>query len=158
TYVALISQDFWIGHFGGSTDILGKQVRLNENVFTIIGVMPASCRFPASVIEVWIPFDPMKLNPVSGRTVVNPVAKVRRGLALKDADAQVSALAPELDQSLRNSPGGATSRLQSLDRYDPNGLIGDAKPVRDRRRGIFVVFGAGLLVLLVSCVNSANLF
>src|SRR5262249_14253712 len=45
--VALIGRDLWVRRFGGLPDVLGKEVRLNDSVFTIIGVMPAWFRFPA---------------------------------------------------------------------------------------------------------------
>jgi predicted permease len=157
--VALIGQNLWMHRFGGLPDVLGKEIRLNDSAFTIIGVMPAWFRFPASTVEIWVPFDPFKPNPAAARSVVSPIAKIRNGLSLQAADAEVASLAPQLDPTLRNSPnGGLTSRLQSLDRYAANGLIGRTKFVQDRRTAILVMFGAGILVLLVSCANSANLF
>jgi predicted permease len=90
---------------------------------------------------------------------VNPVAKIRRGLKLQDADSQVAALAPQFDDRLQNAPGGgATSRLQPMDRYAVNGLMGKMRFVQDRRTVIFVIFGAGILVFIVGCANAANLF
>jgi putative ABC transport system permease protein len=156
--VALIGQDLWMRRFGGSPGVLGKEVRLNDSAVTIIGVMPAWFRFPASSVEVWVPFEPLKQNSAFLRSVVSPIAKIRSGLSIQSADAQVAALAPQLDPTFRSSPNGLTSRLQSLDRYAANGLIGKTKFVQDRRTAILVMFGAGMLVLLVSCANSANLF
>ncbi|HEY3044076.1 MAG TPA: ABC transporter permease [Vicinamibacterales bacterium] len=157
--IVVISHGLWLRRFGADASIIGETLRLNDDVYTIVGVMPAAFRFPVARIELWVPFDPLRLNPLSPRGAVTPIARLRAGLLLDIADEQVSRLAPQLDDSLATRPRpGTTARLQTLNRYSTSSLIGQTSSLANTRLALWLIFGAAGLVLLLSCANSANLF
>ena len=56
--VALLSDQLWRSRFDGDDDVIGRPLRLDDEIFTIVGVMPASFRFPDSRAQFWVPLDP----------------------------------------------------------------------------------------------------
>jgi predicted permease len=161
--IVVISHGLWLRRFGADASVIGETLRLNDDVYTIVGVMPAAFRFPVARIELWVPFDPLRPNPLSPRGAATPIARLRAGLLLDVADEQVSRLAPQLDDTLatRPRPGTTarlTARLQTLNRYSTSSLIGQTSSLANTRLALLLIFGAAGLVLLLSSANSANLF
>ena len=157
--VAIISHGLWLRQFGGDAAVVGQTIRLNDTIRTVVGVMSAEFRFPVGRVNVWVPFDPARPNPMSPRHVVAPIARLREGVTLRQADEQVSVLAPQLNPQLAaQSRPGLTARLQPLNRYSPASLNAGAWFVTKSRAALFLILGAAGLVLLASCANAANLF
>ena len=157
--VAILSHGLWVGRFGGDPATVGRTIRLNERPHTIIGIMPAEFRFPVGQVKVWVPFDPLRPNPLSPRAAVTPIVRLREDVTLQQADEQVSVLAPQLNPRLAaQATIGMTARLQTLNRFSAAGLSGDAWFVAKPRRALLLVLGAAGLVLLAACANAANLF
>ena len=154
--VVIISHGLWQRRFGGDPQVLGQSLDLDGNVYTIIGVMPPWFRFPVGrLIALWIPFDPLQPNPLSGRGGVTPIARLRNGLSIPDADREVSRLAPLLNDTL---PPGRTARLQPLRRLSGNAINPGAYFVARPRTALSLILGAAGLVLLAACANAAGLF
>ena len=79
-HVAVLSYGFWERHFGGRKDAVGGSLELNEEKFTVLGVMPAWFRFPAST-DIWVPMDmsPKALGPRGEHQISGPgPVKARR--------------------------------------------------------------------------------
>ena len=81
--VALIGHGLWQERFGGRPDVLGKQLRLNSRIFTIIGVLPKSAEFPGGV-RLWIPLqgDPN----VSDSYQFDGIARMKPGITIEAAN------------------------------------------------------------------------
>jgi putative ABC transport system permease protein len=157
--VAIIGDALWRRQFGASETALGQTLRLDDLMYTIVGVMPRDFRFPVSRVEIWIPFDPSRPNPQSPRGQVTAIARLRPHIPFQDADQQVAALAPSLDPTVSSLPiPGVTARLRTMDRYSRRGVWGQASRIGEIRTRLFLVFAAGTVLLLLSCVNAANLF
>jgi predicted permease len=158
--LALISHGLWRRRFGGSREIVGQTMRLDDHVYTIIGVMPETFRFPVIRVEVWVPFDPVRANPLSPRNALTPIARLRDGMPFDEADRQVAALAPQLDPTLASMLPGTTARLATLERYSSMGVRGEARSslIGDMRTRLFLLFGAAIVLLVLSAANAANLF
>lgn len=158
--VALISHGLWRRRFGGSREIVGQTMRLDDRVYTVVGVMPEMFRFPVIRVEAWVPFDPARANPLSPRNALTPIARLRDGMPFDEADRQVAALAPQLDPSLASMLPGTTARLATLERYSSKGVRGEARSslIGDTRARLFLLFGAAIVLLVLSAANAANLF
>ncbi|MBZ5623844.1 MAG: ABC transporter permease [Acidobacteriia bacterium] len=149
-HVAVISYSLWQRRFGGASDILQRQVRLDSENYDIVGVMPRGFAYPAHDVEVWAPVQPA-LSPANLHNRANHqfyvVARVRAGIPLEQAKA-------ELDGIMRrirlNHPDELIGRGATL--Y-PMAEIS----TRRSREALLVLFAAVGCLLLIACVNIANL-
>ncbi len=144
--VVVLSDALWRTRFGAAADILGHSVRIDDQTYTVVGVMPASFTFPYGKRQFWVPlvFDEA---PGTQPVRVNVVARVRADLTMAAADARTSALTPALIESGQMQPGLVLHLTPPLARHLN-------QPVR---RALLVLAGAVSLVLLIACANLANL-
>lgn len=144
---AILSQSAWRRHFGGRADVLGTTVILNDVPTTLIGVMPDRFREP-EFADVWLPF-PAESPEYFARdsrfwTTIGRLAPER---SLADAQAEAAVLADTLAREYPATNKGWTATVQPLLEMRISGL----------RRTLLLLGGAVGLVLLVACVNLANL-
>lgn len=150
TLVTIVSQGFWEQTLGASPDILGRTLTINGSEYEIIGVMPDSMTFPAPQTELWLPFGLNRENPnPRSNHFVNAVARLRPGVTLEQARAELAALATRsIERYPENYSGrGYRTRLISLH----ENMVGRSTTM------ILVIFGAVILVLLIASVNVASL-
>ncbi|MGH9472599.1 MAG: ABC transporter permease [Terriglobales bacterium] len=146
--VAILSYRAWRDHFGGDPAAVGRAITLNDQSYTVIGVLPRAFRFSPDV-DVYVPLDYRTAVGAHDRGVHIPevIGRLRAGAALPAAQAQMSALAKRLDREYPNDEGNAGIALIPLRRQ----LSGDMRPA------LLILFGAVGLVLLIACANVANL-
>src|SRR5262249_13709468 len=135
--------------FGGRGDVVGSTMRLDGTPFTIVGVAPPDLRLPAGA-EYWRPlvFTPENLSDAQrGAPWVSGVARLKPGIELEKAQ---RALAVVADRLSRADPRTNKDRTMTAVRLQD-------RMVRGIRPALLVVLGAVTLVLLVACVNVANL-
>jgi predicted permease len=159
TLEVLISDGLWKRAFAGDPGILGKSLRLDNDLYQVIGVMPAGYHDPGRTaeernIEIWLAsgFAAAPAPPPlrSSRFLQKAIARIRPGLTIVAAQSQLDALAASLrkefpvDYPVQN---GWTVRLVPLKET----LVGDV------RQSLILLLGAVGLVLLIGCVNVANL-
>ncbi len=137
--VAVVSLAFSLAHFGAAPAAVGRTLNLDGQTLTVIGVMPAEFQFPyrGSGVDLWIPWE-MPLV-VRGR-FDGVVARLRPGAGLEAARQELSAMAGP----------SAAGRLVTLRRVK-DVVTGTT------RSSLLVLWGAVGMVLLVACVNVANL-
>jgi putative ABC transport system permease protein len=146
--VLVISHGLWQRRFGGDKAVLGQQVSLDDEPFTIIGVMPPQFRFDEG--QAWFPF-PFDFNqgPRAGRSF--PIlARTSSGTTVEQVNAALANLARQNEQdfgSTNQEYAGRAIYVQPLAEF----YFG---PVR---RALFILLGAVALVLLIACANIANL-
>lgn len=148
TRVLVISYSLWQRRFGGDRGVVGQQVSLDDEPFTIIGVMPPGFRFDGA--EGWFPF-PFDFNqgPRAGRQFVL-LARTKSGKSLDQTASELATFARQNEQAYGNTVkeyAGRSIYLQPLTEF----YFG---PVR---KALFVLLGAVVLVLLIACANIANL-
>jgi putative ABC transport system permease protein len=149
--VVVLSHGSWQRRFGSDPAIVGKSLVLQNVPYTIIGVMPEEFVFPARATEIWAP---LSLIPESGvprhRFVrwLNVVGRIRAGVSLQEAEAELSTIAARLSEAYPESNERLTA--VSLRRLD-SVIIADIRPA------LLTVFGAVGIVLLIVCANVANL-
>jgi len=150
--VGVISHGLWRRRFGAAADVLGRSMTLDGTAVTIVGVAPPGLRGLSGRADVWRPFKPTVpfdlAEPFSHS--YHLVARRRSGVSIAQADAGVRALGPHIDAAfpVPRTAGhtSVTAARLNDERLDP-----------DLRRAAFILLGAVGLVLLIACVNLANL-
>jgi len=156
----LISDGLWRRAFGSDPHILDKSVRLDTDLYRIVGVMPAGFDAPGRTreernIEVWSATSfygpPMSDHPLrSGRNLPTAIARLKPGLTIAAAQSRLDALVAALQKQFPDDyplPNGWTVRLVPL----KENVVGNV------RQSLILLVGAVGLVLLIGCVNVANL-
>jgi len=150
---ALISYRFWQRQFGGERSAIGRQMRLGDESYTVVGVMPPGFAYPEWA-AVW---SPLAALPANDRAVLTQrgnhadsrvIARLRPGVDLAAAQAQTDAVAGRLAAAYPADNEGWT-RIQML--AVSEAVLGDAQP------RLLVLTGAVVLVLLICCSNLINL-
>jgi putative ABC transport system permease protein len=148
--VVILSDRFWREQFGGSESAIGSTLSIDGVGHTVVGVMPPSFAFPSANVALWFPHNIDPANPWAGN-VARQIARLRDGFTLDDARQELRALLPTFvelipfGQFLRDY--GANADVRSL----TDVIVGEARP------GLLVLLVAIGAVLLVVCVNVANL-
>ena len=146
--VLVISYGLWQRRFGGDQAVLGQTVSLDDEPFTIIGVMPPQFRFEAS--QAWFPFPfDFAQRPRDARTVLI-LARTSSATTEQQVNAALANLARQNEQDFVGTNQEYASRgiyLQSLSQY----YFGSVRTM------LFILLGAVALVLLIACANIANL-
>ncbi len=153
--VAIISHGLWQKGFGGASDIIGKQIQVNAASTTVVGVMPANFAFPPGSndqVELLVPFQFDPANPGSrGSHFLSVIGRLRPGVTTEQAMSEMTSLM---------AGWRSESRAQHLLGF-PNhpvimlGLKEDV--VGSARKAVWLLMAAVGFVLLIACVNVANL-
>src|SRR5262245_1133206 len=145
--VAVLSHGLWQRRFGGDQSVVGREITLNDENFTVIGVMPPDFR-PTLAAEIW---GPMPLDHPGmkqrGAHFLRPIGKLKAGVTLAQAQSEMDAIARRLEAQYPESNTGWNLRLVSLQEQ----MIGN------RKTALLVLLGAVAFVLLIACANVANL-
>ncbi|HYC51852.1 MAG TPA: ABC transporter permease, partial [Gemmatimonadaceae bacterium] len=151
--VLILSHGLWQRQFGASGDILGKQVMVEGAPFTIVGVMPPDFHFPDRKAEYWQPFAFNPANIGYHWAVMDKgfVGRLRPGVTLEQAQREVADVWPTL-RPLNPlwDPGDEYRRDIRIAPLQTN-IVGEAGPL------LWMLFGCVALVLLIGCINVANL-
>ncbi len=144
--VAVLSHSMWRNRFGSDPNVLGRTIQLSGAAHTIIGVMPAGFSYPDRA-ELWRPLriDPAKLD--RGPHYLRVVGRLKPGVTLAQAQADMSAIAGRLAQQYPEKIAGHGVKLERL----TDVIVGDIG------LALFVLLGAVGFVLLIACANLANL-
>ena len=147
-HVVVLSDALWQRRFNRDPSILNRNVTLNGESFTVVGVMPRRFFFPLRETELWVPWA-MEPEQASGRGdhYLRLVARLRHGTTLERANAEVSAIGQRLAGEYPATNEGLGFVVNSLHQ----------DYVGDLRLPILILFGAVALVLLIACANVANL-
>ena len=148
---AVLSHGLWTRRFGADKSIVGKEIRINDVSVTVVGVMPERFAFPSSDIALWMP---LRLNYDTLWTRNNHylqlIARLQPGVSAAAAENDLNTLAK---QFVRDYP-------ETYEQSKP--LIASATPLPDKLLGrtrpyLLALLGAVGFVLLIACVNVANL-
>jgi putative ABC transport system permease protein len=148
--VALISHALWVQRFASDPAIAGKIIQLNQQSYTILGVMPASFVVPTdgeSDVQFWTPFELDPVAPVRDMHAIFVVGRLAAGATQTRAQQEMTLIAQRLQQQYRKSNAGWTVAVETLNQS----MSGNVRPV------LLILMGAVGCVLLIACVNVANL-
>jgi predicted permease len=159
TEVAVISDALWQRRFGGDRLALGKRIRIDNDMYTIIGVAPKSFRHPgrgtATDVEVWAPAgwhaSPFSTQPVRRAYVLQGgLGRLKPSLTPALAQQRVNALSDDLRRQFpADYPPGAGWAMRVIPLHDD--LVGNVRPA------LLTLLAAVGCVLLIACANVANL-
>ena len=146
--VVLLSYPLWQRRFGGDAGIIGQSLTLNGDSHIVIGVMPARFQFPTKDDQVWVPIA-FTVQDITNRNrhYLQVVARLRPGVTLSQAQSDLSTISLRLQQQFPDTNAELGAVVDSLHEH----LVGDIKPA------LLILLGAVGLVLLIACVNVANL-
>jgi predicted permease len=150
--VAIIGHNLWQARYGADPAILGKTIDLDERRYTIIGVMPARFRFTwDQEIPVFVPLalTPDELSE-KGRSTSRDLqaqARLQPGVSVEQAQAAMDKLAANLARQYPDADKGWGIKVEPL----------HAAYYREMTTPLLIMSGAVLFVLLIACVNVANL-
>jgi predicted permease len=151
-HVAVLSDRFWRTELGGDPDVIGRSVKLNDEAYTVVGVLPASASLAswrAMAAELWVP---MGLDDAQrgarGNHNREGVARLRSGVTPTQAQAEMDAISRRLADEFPKTDGGGWGAtvipLQDV-------IVGNSRTM------LLMLFGAVGLVLLIACANVGNL-
>jgi len=150
-HVAILGYDLWKNRFAASPDILGKTLNLDDETFTVVGVMPESFRFVwDNRLDVFVPLPltPQDLaEPARTSRNFETMARLKKGITPQKAQAEMSDIAHQLAQEHPDANRGWNITVEPLhNAYH-----------RRMDTALWAMLGAVCLVLLIACANVANL-
>ena len=146
--VVVLSDALWQRRFNQDPAIVNRNITLNGEAFTVVGVMPRGFFFPEREVELWVPWA-MEPEQASGRGdhYLRLIARLRPGATVERANHDLESIAGRLESEYPRTNEGLN--------FTSNALHKDY--VGDLRLPILILFGAVGLVLLIACANVANL-
>jgi putative ABC transport system permease protein len=145
-HVVILSNRLWVRQFGASKEIIGKEIRLNGEPYTVVGVLPPGIhdRFNS---QLWVPLVIEREQANSDMRAVSVMGRLKDDVSIGQAQAEMSGIAQQvLSERPKSNPLGVAVQPLHLN------FLTDAT-----RRNLWLLFGAVGFLLLIACVNVANL-
>ena len=157
-YVVILSYELWQRQFGGDREIIGKNISLDAKQWQVIGVMPPRFTFPlrfSNSPEVWISMSILRTSDDGSRPMTEQrdndflqcVARLKPGVSLKQAQANIDTITANWHQQYPQKINAGAKVIPEL-----TAMVGNT------RSALFMLSAMAGCVLLVACVNVANLF
>jgi putative ABC transport system permease protein len=159
---AILGHGLWQSRFGGDPDVLGRTITLNQQSYTVVGILPARFQYPER-FQLWIPLalgetgagGMRLLTDAGGMRFLKAIARLKPGVTLQQAQTELQTIAQRIQ------PGGPTATRGGDGDGDGEGvltLIGlHEQVVGDVKGALLVLLGAVAFLLLIACANVANL-
>lgn len=145
-FVVLLGHDLWRRQFGSDPQILGQQIRLNEEQYTVIGVMPPTYKFPYEA-ELWVPMG-LETTSTNPQHYLYTVARLKPGVSREQAQRELDTIAARLGQEFPDTNAGWDFLIVPV-RED---LTEDVQA-----KLLFALLAASGFLLLIACANVANM-
>ncbi|MGA9769117.1 MAG: ABC transporter permease [Blastocatellia bacterium] len=149
--VVVLSYGLWQKRFGGDPGVLDQSIMINGRSSTVVGVMPKESQWPETA-EIWIPLGfgatPPDWAMRRDNQIWRSAARLKPGVTVEQATAAIKINASRVEQENPATRAGITGRAIPLHEY----IVGP-----DLRRALLIMIGAVGFVLLIACVNIANL-
>ena len=147
--VILLSYGVFARRFGSDSTIVGRRITLDGSAKTVIGVLPPNFRLYTRDVDVWAPIVVHQVPKYDNRAnhLLRVIAKLRPGVTVADAQRDVRRIAANLATEYARQDEGWSANVFSV----RNEIVGDLT------RPLLVLLTASALVLLIACINVANL-
>jgi len=159
-HVLILSYGLWQRTFAANANLINKTIQLNSQSYTVVGIMPPDFKFPpafsavvgsseesVSNADLWVPLTTDDIPLVRDRRDLKMMGRLKPGVTVAQAQADLNAIASRLDREFPDVNGGIETHVIPL-REQVTGDISLA---------LFVLMTAVALVLLIACANVANL-
>ncbi|HEY6348110.1 MAG TPA: ABC transporter permease [Candidatus Angelobacter sp.] len=148
--VALISHSLWERRFSSSNSVLGQTITLDNQDYSMIGVMPLGFEILQQAADVILPFEPWARalpNDRSWHPGILPIARLKPGASIEQARSEIEVIAKRLEKQYPESNTNVSSLVDPM----------QDQIVQNVRPALLVLVGAVGVVLLIACANVANL-
>lgn len=151
-HVAVLSHGLWMRRYGGDAGVLGQSVTLDGVNAQVVGVMPPGFAFPDAAVDAWTPVA-LTRSAGFGIFIYNGIARLRDGVTLADARADLNAAIQAIPQAYPEYPSTIGYHL---------GLIAAPVTLKEAMvgrvaRGLWILLASVVFVLVIACANVANL-
>ena len=158
--VVILSYELWERRFGKAPNVIGKSFEFtgrpfeldngNDQLVTVVGVMPSGFYFPHHWVDVWFPIVPTPaLQQRDRRILYFAFGRLAKGATDKSADAEMALIGRRLESAYPATNKDVLPRVQTFNESHVSGIGGS---------GYGILWGAVGFVLLIACANLANLF
>jgi predicted permease len=152
----VLTHAYWQKRFGGDSSVVGRRILIDGRGQEIIGVMPANFRFLDEDPEIFLPYRFSRVKTVLGRYDYRGIGRLKPGVTLTQANADIARLIPIAQASFPPPPGFSAklfqeAHIQPALRPLHQDVVGELGKV------LWVLMGSIGVVLLIACANVANL-
>lgn len=146
--VTVLTYGLWQRRFGGDLNIVGKNLTIGGDSYTVIGVLPASFQFALRPADLFLPYQPTQ-SQLTRRFMhgTNLIGRLKAGVTEQQAQAELSMIAGRIEQDFKDSHAGTRAKLVPLQEE----VVGNVRPI------LLVLLAAVGFVLLIACANVASL-
>jgi putative ABC transport system permease protein len=146
--LAVVTYPFCQSHFGGVENVVGQQLNLAGQTYSIIGVLPQSFQFAMRQADLFLPYQPTQ-NQLTRRGMhgTNLIARLKPGITAAQAQSELSVIGNNIAQQFKESHTGVTVKLIPLQQQ----VVGQVQPI------LMLLLAAVAFVLLIACANVASL-
>ena len=145
--VIVISHGMWQQRFGGDPSVVGRTITLSGTPVVIAGVMPPDFYYPNRTAEFWRPIALNPVNATRGGHFLGVVARLKTGVTLERARAEMKAMAERMAQQYPQASANESAQVVLLQEQ----IVGAIRPA------LITLFAAVGVVVLIACANVANL-
>lgn len=147
----VLTNALWKRRYGGNRGMVGKTILLNAQKYTVVGILPAWFDYPDTRTQLWVPVR-HEASEVDMRNRSNHrfyvVARLKQGVSVEQASSEINGVQQRNHERLPDEMMGKGAHASPL----------SESLVREVRAPLYVLMGAVLCVLLIACLNVANLF
>jgi predicted permease len=146
--VTVLTYGLWQRRFGGDPGIVGRALTINDESYTVIGVLPATFQFALRNNDLFLPYQPTQ-NQLTRRFMhgTNLIGRLKPEVGPEEAQSALNLIASRIEQQYNDSHAGTTSRIIPLQEE----IVGNVRPI------LLVLLAAVGFVLLIACANVASL-
>lgn len=147
--VVVLSDRLWRSRYGADPELPGKAIKVNGESFTVIGVMPPEFEFQfwGGARQLWVPVLYTKGDQERGSRSFVPIARLKPDVTLEQANSQMNAIGLSLSQQYPKANAGRSVTVEPLDEFG----------LKEQRGMLLTLLAVAGFVLLIACVNVANL-
>ena len=149
-FVTMITWSLFERRFGGDPSIVGKQIHLDGETYTVVGVLPKWFNWPDAKVEIWVPYAsglPPAVLQHHDFHFTNVVARLKPDVTLDAAMSQIATVQYSLHQQNLNAPVAEDVASRTLTNDVAHGV----------QKPLMILLGAAVCMLLIGCLNVANL-
>jgi len=147
-FVVVISNGLWSRRFGSNPGVIGQPLRINDQSYTVIGVMPANFAYPRGGTEVWTPYVTNNQSAADRSwRYLQVIALLKSGVSIHNAQSELNIIAQRMVQAYPEPNNGRGLQVTPLFEAETTGP----------RPYLLIAFAAVGFVLLIACVNVATL-
>ena len=144
--VLVLSDAYWRRRFAAAPSVIGSQLLINGDQYTVVGVMPKGFAYPPDA-EAWSPFAPDSQLMQRGSRFIRAVGRLAAGASYQQGTTELNAIAKRLEQAYPSSNTGWRATARPIQ----EAMVGKAPTI------LYTFLGAVAFVLLIACANVANL-